>query len=230
MDRPPSRWLLLGLVPLLGFLLYLSLRPEVAPRPAAPGGVDEPGVRPPGQAAPLIPPSNPGVAYSFPKMTPEPPPESEQRCGTACFCGAAADDPCGARRTCGKGACADELGKQPWRVRLGGLKLQGASEADEELRVCIKIHGQREEACASLKETRKPACTGGARLSATTEKLLDPGLDVDIRDAQGQTVASARGVAYKFLTAREMCNGMRFGPGKFTGPRRVEELRFFLDE
>ncbi|MCS6898620.1 MAG: hypothetical protein NZX77_02470, partial [Polyangiaceae bacterium] len=178
----------------------------------------------------LIPPSPPPTTYPAVSMTPTPPSESEQRCGTACFCGAAADDPCGPKRVCGRGACGDDLVKQSWRVRLGGLKLEGSSEPDGEIRVCSRVHGKREEACASLKETRKPTCTGGARLLATTEQLLESGLDIDIYDAQGQLLASARRAAYKFMTVREMCNGMRFGPSKFTGAKRVELIWFYLDD
>lgn len=141
-----------------------------------------------------------------------------------------ADDPCGSKRVCGKGACSDELIKQEWHVRLGGLKLESASEPDEETRVCVKVHGQREEACASLKESRKPTCAGGARLAVTTTQLLENGLDISIRSAEGEELASAQGASYKFLTAREMCAGMQFGAGKFTGKKRVSRIWFFLDD
>lgn len=232
MERSPSRWLLLGLVPLLGLAAYLLLRPA-PPRPGVPQGpgagvADSP--REPSIPPPLIPPSPPTTAYPAVSLTPTPLSEAEQRCGTSCFCGVAADDPCGPKRVCGKGACGDDLGKQGWRVRLGGVKLEGSSEPDGETRVCVKVHGKREEACAALKETRKPTCAGGARLAATTEQLLESGLDIDIYDGQGQLLASARQAAYKFMTVREMCNGMRFGPGKFTGQKRVELIWFYLDD
>lgn len=172
---------------------------------------------------------NPNSSALSPPASSDAPVEPTTPCGNACFCGANAD-PCASRRQCAAGDCADALARQSWRVRLGGLRLNGASEPDGEVRVCTRVHGRREESCASLRETRGAGCSGGARLPASTEQLLDPGLDITIYDPQGQLLASASGAAYKFLTSREMCTGLRFGPGKFTGKTRVELLWFYLDD
>jgi hypothetical protein len=93
----------------------------------------------------------------------------------------------------------------------------------------MRPHGRREEACVALKEIQKSSCSG-ARLSVNTEQLLTGGIDIDVFDQEGQLLASAEGATYKFLTVRDLCAGLRFGPGKFTGKKRVELISFYLDE
>jgi hypothetical protein len=216
---------------ILGLGLWLWMRPEpprppprVAANPTStasvvtrfPTGRGDVTLLPGASNAPQLPP-------------PEEEPGKKPPCDGNCFCGANAD-PCASKRQCASGGCADNLAKQSWKLRLGGLRLNGSSEPDGEIRVCVRRSGQREESCASLREARGPTCSGGARLPVTTEQLLDPGLDIDIYDAQGQKLASSQGAAYKFLTSREMCTGVRFGGSKFTGKTRVELLWFYLDD
>lgn len=154
----------------------------------------------------------------------------ETPCGARCFC--ASTDPCASGRTCAPGGCSDEMGKGKWRLRLGGLAMaeQPPNGLDGDTKVCVRVTGQGEPVCTTLKQTRGPKCTDAPRLQVTTELLLEPGLDIDIFDGAGHAIASARGAAYKFMTDRELCLGLRFGKTKFTGKQSVDRIWFFLDD
>jgi hypothetical protein len=152
-------------------------------------------------------------------------------CGGNCACGPAADR-CQAGRTCTAAQCDSPLDKKRWRLRLGGLKTKDEppNGLDGDTTVCVSRTGKGAPYCASLRVTKGDKCGGGQGLEASTDELLDPGLDIVIRSPQGKVMARGTGLAYKFLNQRELCNGLRFGGTKFSGTTDIERVWFYLDE
>ena len=151
-------------------------------------------------------------------------------CGETCFC-ADGSQPCQAHRACASGPCGGLLEKRAWRLRLGGLMLKDQTDIDSDTTVCFNATGAREQVCTTLREVRGASCASGTGIHVTTDQIISTGLDIDVRvpGASGKLIGRAAGAAYKFVTNREMCNGIRFGGPKFSGGQ-VQQVSFYLDD
>lgn len=153
-------------------------------------------------------------------------------CGGRCIC-SKTPSTCGVGRQCAPGACSEALPSKEWRLRLGALSLKGQPKdgPDGATAVCVRASGKKEEVCTTVSELRSSDCASGTGLRVTSEQLLGPGLDIEVRTARrgGEVIDRARGAAYKFMVQRDLCLGVRFGGAKFEGAK-VEQVSFYLDE
>jgi hypothetical protein len=241
-DAPPDRsakgsspsalrWPLLGLgllvLAVTGFLLLG--RSEFQPKDAAsvgPGASASSNRRP----APL-----PSIGYPYgdpPRTVPRGAAAASAsqvaECGSACACINA--QPCKRSRKCAGGPCDATIRPDDrFRLRLTSVQMRDIDPAsvDADTKVCVRVVGAATRACTTVREMRKDPCSEGTPLEVTAGAIVDPGLEVEIT-AGGKLVGRGAHLAYKSLSQREACIGIRFGGTKLTGD--VTELGFFLDE